>query len=222
MNELQRVAIEREGLCNDQEEVFTNLVVIEELPERKYEPEEMLAGSDVGEHKSGQRGHDRPIENSQWCAGETVWLPDVDEKIHEVDKEDWIYEALKQFFEDKAVESQHGDPICRVCHSPAYVILVAELELGEEIVGLICGCIEFVTWGKKTPTLYAKATYILGFHISPTHRWMGIGLKLVQILKRWFKENDIEYAYMATKMENVTKPCVWFFSDANGSTGFEA
>ncbi|GLJ14893.1 hypothetical protein SUGI_0242310 [Cryptomeria japonica] len=176
----------------------------------------MLASSDVGEHKSGQRGCDWPIENAQWCASETVWLPDVDKKIREVDKEDWIYEALKHFSEDKAVESQHvktrefeslrdmkqveclekrcevqpsgkislftdlkGDPICHVCHSPAYVMLVAEFEPGEEIVELIRTCIEYVTCGKKMPSLYAKAVYILRFHISPTHRRMGIGLKLV-------------------------------------------
>ncbi|GLJ20441.1 hypothetical protein SUGI_0371520 [Cryptomeria japonica] len=127
----------------------------------------MLAGRDVGEHKSGQHGHDRPIENAQWCAGKTVWLPDVDEKIREPSGKILLFTDLK------------GDSICRICHSSAYVMLVAELEPSEEIVGLIRRCIESVTCSKKMPTLYTKATYILGFRISPTHRLMGIGLKLV-------------------------------------------
>ncbi|GLJ13947.1 hypothetical protein SUGI_0222980 [Cryptomeria japonica] len=102
-----------------------------------------------------------------------------------------------------------GDPICRVRHSPAYVMLVAELGPGGEIVGLIRGCIKTVTCGKKTPTLCAKAAYILGLRVSPTHRRMGIGLKLVQSLERWFKENGAEYAYMATEKEN--EACIKLF-----------
>ncbi|GLJ52031.1 hypothetical protein SUGI_1106130 [Cryptomeria japonica] len=44
-----------------------------------------------------------------------------------------------------------GDPICCICHSPAYVMLVAELESGEEIVGLIRYCIELLHVAIKFP-----------------------------------------------------------------------
>ncbi|CAA6657513.1 unnamed protein product [Spirodela intermedia] len=95
-----------------------------------------------------------------------------------------------------------GDPLCRVRHSPAFLML-------REIVGLIRGCIKTVTCGKKIPRngkppipLYAKLAYILGLRVSPTHRRMGIGLKLVTRIEEWFREEGAEYSYMATEKDN--------------------
>ncbi|KAM0951467.1 putative transcription regulator GNAT family [Dioscorea sansibarensis] len=103
------------------------------------------------------------------------------------------------------------DPVSRVCHSPAYHMLVAETAGPEkEIVGLIRGCIKTATCGKKsfrypakhqTP-IYTKLAYILGLRVSPTHRRLGIGLKLVKEMEEWFREKGAEYAYMATDKDN--------------------
>ncbi|KAL0431501.1 UNVERIFIED_CONTAM: putative N-acetyltransferase HLS1 [Sesamum radiatum] len=117
-----------------------------------------------------------------------------------------------------------GDPICRVRHSPAYLMLVAELVVvggGEdkekrEIVGMIRGCIKTVTCGTKLSRngkncstkppeplpVYTKLAYILGLRVSPSHRRMGIGLKLVRRMEQWFGENGAEYSYMATETDN--------------------
>uniref|UniRef100_A0A804IZQ9 Uncharacterized protein n=1 Tax=Musa acuminata subsp. malaccensis TaxID=214687 RepID=A0A804IZQ9_MUSAM len=78
-----------------------------------------------------------------------------------------------------------GDPLCRVRHSPPFLMLVAELVSGpeREIVGLVRGCIKTVACG--TPLLlpspakhhtatavpiYAKVAYLLGLRVSPAHR----------------------------------------------------
>ncbi|XP_019195494.1 PREDICTED: probable N-acetyltransferase HLS1 [Ipomoea nil] len=111
-----------------------------------------------------------------------------------------------------------GDPICRVRNSPVYQMLVAEVVVqkdgGEwrEIVGMIRGCIKTVTCGKKMSRnngktglplpIYAKVAYILGLRVSPFHRRMGIGLKLVMKMEEWFRENGAEYSYMATENDN--------------------
>ncbi|KAL2246764.1 UNVERIFIED_CONTAM: putative N-acetyltransferase HLS1-like protein [Sesamum indicum] len=148
-----------------------------------------------------------------------------------------------------------GDPICRVRHSPAYLMLVGEIHhffsfwfllslfylyLGcsdgggrvqvaellvvgggedkerREIVGMIRGCIKTVTcgtklsrYGKNCSTkppeplpVYTKLAYILGLRVSPSHRRMGIGLKLVRRMEQWFGENGAEYSYMATETDN--------------------
>ncbi|KAG0458527.1 hypothetical protein HPP92_023684 [Vanilla planifolia] len=109
-----------------------------------------------------------------------------------------------------------GDPVCRVRHSPAFLMLVAETTgPNKEIVGLIRGCIKTITCGKKNPRvsaastataaanpIYTKAAYILGLRVSPFHRRMGIGLKLVQRMEDWFRSNGAEYAYMATDKDN--------------------
>ncbi|OIV93788.1 hypothetical protein TanjilG_07691 [Lupinus angustifolius] len=109
----------------------------------------------------------------------------------------------------------HGDPICRVRNSPTFNMLVAEID--EEIVGMIRGCIKTVTCGKKQlhrknnndsePTkhvpIYTKVAYILGLRVSPSHRRMRIGLKLVQTMEQWFSDNGAEYCYIATENDNV-------------------
>ncbi|KAH9309376.1 hypothetical protein KI387_037287, partial [Taxus chinensis] len=101
-----------------------------------------------------------------------------------------------------------GDPICRIRHTPAYTMLVAEDETTERnIVGLIRGSIKTVVCGikKQEPELiplYTKAAYILGLRVSPTHRRKGIGLRLVEELEKWFKTKEADYAYMATEKDN--------------------
>uniref|UniRef100_A0A2P2Q3Y2 N-acetyltransferase n=1 Tax=Rhizophora mucronata TaxID=61149 RepID=A0A2P2Q3Y2_RHIMU len=127
-----------------------------------------------------------------------------------------------------------GDPICRVRNSPAFLMLVAEL--GGEIVGMIRGCIKTVTCGKKLSRqmkcsssssndsttkpvpVYTKAAYILGLRVSPPHRRMGIGLKLVNRIEEWFRQNGAEYAYLATENENQAS--VKLFTDKCGYSKF--
>ncbi|KAL6222673.1 hypothetical protein ACLB2K_006065 [Fragaria x ananassa] len=119
-----------------------------------------------------------------------------------------------------------GDPICRVRNSPAFLMLVAELGEEKEIVGMVRGCIKTVTCGKKHSRnsknvtvihlnnndgddniikpvpVYTKLAYILGLRVSPSHRRMGIGLKLVKRMEDWFAVNGAEYSYMATDNDN--------------------
>ncbi|KAJ1414534.1 GNAT domain [Sesbania bispinosa] len=123
-----------------------------------------------------------------------------------------------------------GDPICRVRHSPAFLMLVAEI--GEEIVGMIRGCIKIVTCGKKLSRngkhnntdndkhvpVYTKVAYILGLRVSPNQRRMGIGLKLVQRMEEWFRDHGAEYSYMATENDNLAS--VKLFTDKCGYSKF--
>ncbi|KAJ4966242.1 hypothetical protein NE237_018091 [Protea cynaroides] len=107
-----------------------------------------------------------------------------------------------------------GDPICRVRHSPAFLMLIAEImrktEEEREIVGMIRGCIKTVTCGKKlsrndslkTVPVSTKLAYILGLRVSPFYRRVGIGLKLVTAMEEWFREKGAEYSYMATDKDN--------------------
>ncbi|OVA09325.1 GNAT domain [Macleaya cordata] len=130
-----------------------------------------------------------------------------------------------------------GDPICRIRHSPAFLMLVAEMEIGaeKEIVGLIRGCIKTVTCGKKLSRngkignrndtyinkfvpVYTKLAYILGLRVSSSHRRMGIGLKLVTRMEYWFRENGAEYSYMATEKDNEAS--VKLFTERCGYSKF--
>ncbi|KAG4987740.1 hypothetical protein AAZX31_11G047700 [Glycine max] len=122
-----------------------------------------------------------------------------------------------------------GDPICRVRHSPAFLMLVAEI--GEEIVGMIRGCIKTVTCGKrlsrngkynntnvKHVPVYTRVAYILGLRVAPNQRRMGIGLKLVHRMESWFRDNDAEYSYMATERDNLAS--IKLFTDKCGYSKF--
>ncbi|GMY11888.1 probable N-acetyltransferase HLS1 [Fagus crenata] len=125
----------------------------------------------------------------------------------------------------------HGDPISRVRHSPSFLMLVAEMAEEKEIVGLIRGCIKTVTCGKKLSRktnkneqpikpvpVYTKLAYILGLRVSSSHRRMGIGLKLVRQMEKWFGENGAEYSYMATENDNLAS--VKLFTDKCGYIKF--
>ncbi|GMH24052.1 hypothetical protein Nepgr_025895 [Nepenthes gracilis] len=134
-----------------------------------------------------------------------------------------------------------GDPICRIRHSPAFLMLVAEMVEGDnddeehgtreekrEIVGMIRGCIKTVTCGKKLARsgknghdhlakpvpVFTKLAYILGLRVSPSHRRMGIGLKLVTKMEEWFRENGAQYSYLATGNDNHAS--VKLFTDKCG------
>ncbi|RWR72797.1 putative N-acetyltransferase HLS1 [Cinnamomum micranthum f. kanehirae] len=124
-----------------------------------------------------------------------------------------------------------GDPICRVRHSPAFLMLVAEVGVDKEIVGVIRGCIKTVTCGKKLPRVrkkgsqnvvahpvYTKLAYLLGLRVSPSHRRMGIGLKLVSRMENWFRQNGAEYSYMATEKSNEAS--LKLFTERCGYTKF--
>ncbi|XP_042494060.1 probable N-acetyltransferase HLS1 [Macadamia integrifolia] len=138
-----------------------------------------------------------------------------------------------------------GDPICRIRHAPAFLMLVAVMVKGEEereIVGMVRGCIKTVTCGKKLSRngknggndslkpkpvpvpvplhvpVYSKTAYILGLRVSPSHRRMGIGLKLVCKIEEWFRENGVEYSYMATEMDNEAS--VKLFTERCGYSKF--
>ncbi|KAK8963324.1 hypothetical protein KSP40_PGU018784 [Platanthera guangdongensis] len=103
-----------------------------------------------------------------------------------------------------------GDPLSRIRHSPSFFMLVAETR--GSIVGVVRGCIKTVTCGKKmirspsgvkyqTP-IHTKLAYLLGLRVSPSHRRMGIGLKLVQRMEEWFRSKGAEYSYIATDHDN--------------------
>ncbi|KAJ0854318.1 putative transcription regulator GNAT family [Helianthus annuus] len=127
-----------------------------------------------------------------------------------------------------------GDPVCRVRNSPAYLMLVAEMVViadGEEtrdIVGMIRGCIKTVTCGRKLSRktnhppeprpVFTKLAYILGLRVSPTHRRMKIGLKLVCRMEDWFRDKGAEYSYIATDATN--KPSVNLFTGKCGYSKF--
>ncbi|KAK3021804.1 hypothetical protein RJ639_047159 [Escallonia herrerae] len=99
-----------------------------------------------------------------------------------------------------------GDPICRVRNFKSHVMLVAEFGEEKEIVGVIRGCIKTVTRGKRTSSaypVYVRLAYILGLRVCPTHRRLGVGMKLVQHLEKWGIQNGAEYAYMATDYRNT-------------------
>ncbi|GJN24278.1 hypothetical protein PR202_gb12011 [Eleusine coracana subsp. coracana] len=92
-----------------------------------------------------------------------------------------------------------GDPLCRVRHSPAYLMLVAEN--GEEIVGVVRGSVKTVSCGGKQQ-VFCKWAYLLGLRVSPAHRRRGIARKLVQRMEEWFRTSGAEYAYVATDADN--------------------
>ncbi|KAH9667469.1 putative N-acetyltransferase HLS1 [Citrus sinensis] len=92
-----------------------------------------------------------------------------------------------------------GDPVCRVRHFPSHIALVAEYGEEKEIVGVIRGCVKTVTTGGSN---FVKLAYLLGLRVSPTHRRLGIGTKLVQKLEEWCKQQGAEYSYMATDCGN--------------------
>ncbi|XP_010429890.1 PREDICTED: probable N-acetyltransferase HLS1-like [Camelina sativa] len=104
-----------------------------------------------------------------------------------------------------------GDPVRRVRHFPSHTMLVAEYGDGRKMVGVVRGCVKTVTRGSNST--FVKLAYVLGLRVSPSHRNLGIGTKLVRALEEWFKQQGATYAYMATDYTNepsinlFTKKC---------------
>nr|XP_029117533.1 probable N-acetyltransferase HLS1 [Elaeis guineensis] len=99
-----------------------------------------------------------------------------------------------------------GDPMCRVRHTPDHVMLVAEYGEKKEMVGVIRACVKMVSRGREPTSqipAYVKVAYILGLRVSPSHRRLGIGTKLVEKVEAWCLARGAEYAYMATDGSNV-------------------
>ncbi|EHA8586832.1 GNAT domain [Cocos nucifera] len=99
-----------------------------------------------------------------------------------------------------------GDPMCRVRHTPDHVMLVAEHGEKKEMVGVIRACVKMVSKGREPSgqlPAYVKVAYILGLRVSPSHRRLGIGTKLVERVEAWCLARGAEYAYMATDGSNA-------------------
>ncbi|OMO53512.1 hypothetical protein CCACVL1_28581 [Corchorus capsularis] len=94
-----------------------------------------------------------------------------------------------------------GHPLCRIRFFPLHLMLVAELRENGELVGVIRGCIKHV--GTKFGEKHVKLGCILGLRVSPRHRRMGIGLKLVRAMEEWLVSNGADYTFLATEKNNV-------------------
>ncbi|XVF62450.1 hypothetical protein PTKIN_Ptkin09bG0008900 [Pterospermum kingtungense] len=94
-----------------------------------------------------------------------------------------------------------GDPLCRIRFYPLHLMLVAELHENGELVGVIRGCIKHV--GTKFGGKHVKLGCILGLRVSPGHRRMGIGLKLVRAMEEWLINNGAHYTFLATEKNNL-------------------
>ncbi|XP_058077297.1 probable N-acetyltransferase HLS1 [Magnolia sinica] len=94
-----------------------------------------------------------------------------------------------------------GDPLCRIRLYPTHVMMVAELVQTGEVVGVVRGCMKCV--GTGLGASHVKMGCILGLRVSPKHRRMGIGLKLVKSVEEWAIRNGAQYIYLATEKNNV-------------------
>ena len=120
-----------------------------------------------------------------------------------------------------------GDPLCRVRHSPAFLMLVAEAGAGAggaagggEVVGVVRGCVKTVACGRGRGRdhLFSKVAYLLGLRVSPAHRRRGIGRALVARMEEWFRQAGADYAYVATDRGN--EPSVRLFTSRCGYAKF--
>ncbi|CAN6222191.1 unnamed protein product [Urochloa humidicola] len=114
-----------------------------------------------------------------------------------------------------------GDPLCRVRHSPPYLMLVAE-SAASEVVGVVRGCVKTVSCGgsRGGEVVFSKVAYLLGLRVSPCHRRRGIGRRLVERMEEWFVQMGAEYAYVATDRDN--EPCVRLFTASCGYSKFRS
>ncbi|KDP41968.1 hypothetical protein JCGZ_26986 [Jatropha curcas] len=113
-----------------------------------------------------------------------------------------------------------GDPICRIRNFSSHVMLVAEYGEEREMVGVIRACVKIVTTGNSLLANYVKVAYILGLRVSPTHRRLGIGTKLVDKIEEWCKKNGVEYSYIATDCTN--QPSINLFTKRCSYTKFRS
>ncbi|KAJ3680877.1 hypothetical protein LUZ60_015366 [Juncus effusus] len=109
-----------------------------------------------------------------------------------------------------------GDPLCRIRNTPLHRLFVAEL--GDELVGVICGSIKIATVNGSSPDGQAKLGYILGLRVLTKYRRKGIGSQLVLEMEQWFCTNQVDYAYMATEKKNEAS--IKLFTHKLGYTKF--
>ncbi|KAK4269470.1 hypothetical protein QN277_022624 [Acacia crassicarpa] len=154
----------------------------------------------------------KPLETMQ--QQQLVLVKEYDEDRHKlgVEQMETICE-VGQGENMSLVTDLMGDPLCRIRHFPVHLMLVAEY--GEEVVGVIRGCVKTVTRGRS---VYVKLAYVLGLRVSPTHRRLGIGTKLISHLEEWCKQQGAEYAYMATDCTNEAS--VNLFTKKSGYSRF--
>ncbi|KAM1191635.1 hypothetical protein FF1_012220 [Malus domestica] len=96
--------------------------------------------------------------------------------------------------------SMMGDPFCRIRFYPLHVMLVAELLENGELVGVVRGCIKHVGTGSGARYVIGC---ILGLRVSPIHRRMGIGLKLMNSVEEWLLRKGAQYTFLATEESNT-------------------
>ncbi|KAL5996429.1 hypothetical protein ACLOJK_026507 [Asimina triloba] len=101
-----------------------------------------------------------------------------------------------------------GDPQCRIRLYQNHVMMVAELAQSKEIVGVVGGCMKCVGNGLGSSNMNMGC--ILGLRVSPRHRRMGIGLKLVKSVEEWAMRNGAQYIYLATEETNVASTNLFF------------
>ncbi|KAJ4839554.1 hypothetical protein Tsubulata_042792, partial [Turnera subulata] len=94
-----------------------------------------------------------------------------------------------------------GDPLSRIRFYPVHIMLVAEMRENGELVGVVRGCIKCV--GTRFGAKYLRLGCILGLRVSPRHRRMGIGLRLVRSVEEWLIIKGAHYTFLATEKNNV-------------------
>ncbi|XP_057475448.1 probable N-acetyltransferase HLS1 [Actinidia eriantha] len=99
------------------------------------------------------------------------------------------------------ISNTNGDPLSRIRFYNVHVMLVAELQKKRELVGMVRGCIKYV--GTKFRGGHVQLGCILGLRVSPKHRRMGIGLKLLQSIEEWMMNNGAQYTFLATEEKNI-------------------
>ncbi|XP_022979568.1 probable N-acetyltransferase HLS1 [Cucurbita maxima] len=97
-----------------------------------------------------------------------------------------------------------GDPLCRIRFYPLHIMLVAELPEKGDVVGVVRGCIKSVGTGGAAAgeANTTRIGCILGLRVSPAHRRLGIGLKLVHSVEEWVIRNGAPYAFLAIEKKN--------------------
>ncbi|KAK7255106.1 hypothetical protein RIF29_28509 [Crotalaria pallida] len=156
------------------------------------------------------------IAAESWPKSPIVVVKEYDEERHKValEKMEKLCE-VGQRGKPCLVTDLMGDPICRIRHFLLHVMLVAEYGEEGEVVGVIRGCVKTVTKGNS---IYVKLAYLLGLRVSPQHRRLGIGTKLVEHLEGWCKQKGAKFAYMATDCTN--EPSINLFTKKCGYSKF--
>ncbi|CAL1397415.1 unnamed protein product [Linum trigynum] len=94
-----------------------------------------------------------------------------------------------------------GDPLRRIRLYPVHVMLVAELHGNGELVGMVRCCIKSMKTGLEAANV--RMGCILGLRVSPIHRRMGIGTKLVKSAEEWLIGKGAEDILIATLKNNL-------------------